>query len=346
MKIPNLYLLSRGKSSQIDLINSLAAEFNIKPFLIDILDYNHSITMQKECIIINGEKVISPTIFYHYGLSANYLTVPDYTYNRRNWTYFQDSQPILEQLNSQALSLMSYASNQKGCITINNPVDSFDLKSRLIQYMTLKSLGLNTPEYILTNSIAALKKTDFYSNINYILWSYPDSDSPIKSLKKMNLSKLLNDKTDIPYLFMSQVSGTEVRAWFLDNKPLLACSIKNPEYDVDSTEMLEKFSYHKPGKSLYNLGEILNKTFTGFYEMHGIIDENGDLTIYNIDLVPDFMYLGSQGQKYLASEFLISLLEKFDISVENKVEMPEAESRTGVFLGRMLESLFAAEGAN
>jgi hypothetical protein len=110
--------------------------------------------------------------------------------------------------------------------------------------------------------------------------------------------------------------------------------------------MLEKFSYHKPGKSLYNLGENLKKHFKGFYEIHGIIDENGDLTIYNIDLSPDFMYLGSQGQKYLACEFLISLLEKFNINVENKVEMPEAESRTGVFLGRMLESLFAAEGAN
>ncbi|MDT3741159.1 MAG: hypothetical protein RO257_16845 [Candidatus Kapabacteria bacterium] len=346
MKMPKLYLLSKGKSSQIDLIYYLAAEFNIKSFLIDIYDYNHSITLNQVGIIIDGETVISPAIFYQYGLSADYLTVPDYTDNRKNWTYFQDSQPILEQLNSQALSLMSYATQQKGCITINNPVDSFDLKSRLIQYKTLKSLGLNTPEFILTNSLSALKITEIYNNSDNILWSYPDSDSPIKSLKKINLNKLLNDKTDIPYLFMSQVSGTEVRAWFLDDKPLLACSIKNPEYDVDSTEMLEKFTYHKPGKSLYNLGESLKKHFKGFFEMHGIIDENGDLTIYNIDLVPDFMYLGSQGQKYLACEFLISLLEKFNINVENKAELPETESRIGVFLGRMLESLFAAEGAN
>lgn len=346
MNKARIYLLTFGTSPQINFLKDVCDEYSLESKVIDFYDFNNSITITSRGILLNNELIKAPSIFYQIGINADYLTVPESNIFSYNFSNFNDNQLILEQLKSQALSLINFAKNQKGFFVINNPTDIFNLSSKLLQFKLFDSMGIKHPDFILTTSLKEINKIYSLTNSEYLLWSYPHNNTPIKSLKKKNITRLISTSNEMPVIFFETIIGKQVKIWFFNNIPMLSCIIENPYYNIDSTAMLEKYYFFEPGSSFFELGNNLNTKFSGFYEIRAIINEQNELFVYNLDLSPDFMILGELGKNFLARELIISMQKLAGYNLVNNKPLPKAESRDTIFLNRMYESLFAIEESN
>lgn len=346
MSKPVLYIFTKSRKRQAILVSEICRELNIKSQIINIFELKTDISLTFENIFINNKKISKNAILYQIGIDAAYLNNFDCDYEITNFTYFQDFQPIIEQNLSQLMSLFNIASKMEKIYVINNPFENFNLQSRLFQYRLLRKIGFDVPDYILTNSLNEILESEIYKLNQSIIWSYHTYNSPFKSLKKENISKLFSENRSLPFMFYSQVEGIEIRAWFLDSIPLMMCKVIKPFYDINSKDMLEKYEYYKPVSRLIEIGNKLFPLFKGFYEIRGIIKNDGSFYFYNIDISPDFSILGEKGRKFLAADLLINAMKNVGINIENKYLLPDMESRDSIFLGKMNEALFAAEEIN
>jgi hypothetical protein len=173
------------------------------------------------------------------------------------------------------------------------------------------------------------------------LWSYPDSNSPIRSISCEKLNDLFHNSLSVPYLLYEPIAGSIVRLSFFENNPILVSIISPPERECFSEE-LERFSHFIPeGNELKGLGSELYKQFgNSFYEVFGVLDTDNNFWFYDISFDPNLSLMDQNAQNFVLSKLLEFLLKKTGRNVQIFHQLLKEGKRRTIFLKRMLMHLF------
>lgn len=334
-----LYLIGKKDNPQLSLMASAARKNGVDYTRIDTDDPQFTVSISPEELLINGLRPESKSVFFLSGVYYQFPFLPEekaFT----DWTYFQDFHLSQQQLKSQLYSLLYILSCKKDEYTlVNDFIPSINLTSRYEVLLRLKDGGFRVPKVCLSNSL--LEAQGMHKSLGGVLWSYPDSNSPIREITYDKLDDLFNGgHSSIPYLLYEPVRGNVLRLSFFEDRPILVNIISPPERKAFSEE-LEKFTYCIPEGELEETGRKLYREFgAGFYEVFGILDDEGTFWFYDISFDPNISYMDQDAQNYTASRLLELMLKKGGI--EKKIPCNDVlqGKRNTVFLKRMLVHLF------
>lgn len=337
----DLFFISKMNNHQISLLAKIADKNNISYRCIFIDDPKIRISISSEEIEINGYKIEDNSVFFLSGIYYQFPFVPEAP-QFNDWSFFQDFHLSQQQLKSQLYSLLYLLSVRSDrFIVINDFSLSISLSSRYEILERIKKTGLKVPEICLTNSY--LKAKEIFDKYNGLLWSYPDSNSPIRNISRERLNDLFGEinTLSVPYLLYEPVAGSIIRLTFFENDPILVSLISPPERECLSEE-LERFSHFIPeGNELQRLGSELYKQFgNSFYEVFGVLDLENKFWIYDISFDPNISLMDKTAQNYILSRLLEYLLKKTGRNVEIPLPPFKEGKRRTIYLKRMLIHLF------
>ncbi|MFP4528573.1 MAG: hypothetical protein ACLFQX_08495 [Candidatus Kapaibacterium sp.] len=338
-----ILLISNRANRQIALLHSICCRHNI-PSRIIYMDEMPRVTLGDGGVVIGGRKVRGPGSGYQSGIRPDYFAAPDIPDGMANFSAFLDGQPMREQQLSHAMSMMAMLARTDGFRMVNEPMSRYDLNGQTALLLRMAAGGADVPELLLTNDYDSFLRSNLAEVDGPLWWSHPFANAPIKIIKKDKIKKLLESVREFPVQIMRPVEGEFIRLWYIDDRPLLIARQSLPEYS-GRREGLEKFEYYAPNENSINVGKFLNNYIDGFYEIDGVIDEDGRLWVIRFDPDPCFTFLGDGGAEYLASKLIESLAGFAGIDARIDIEIPEADERTTLFLTRMIETLIATEQA-
>lgn len=335
-----IYLVTPEENRQISLLAKIAKRYHI-PVMVVQQNKMPNITLSDEHVTLNRKTIKAPASVYQYGISPDYIAIPGEFDISQNYSVFQDSQIAREQQLSHIMSILEVLSRNEGIYVANNPMRRYDHSGQIAFLLKMAENHVDIPEFLLTNDIDQYKKSVLVDE-EVLWWRYPIAKSPIKSIEKRNINKLISATRDIPILFMKEVEGSFLRLFCIDDKPLLVVRQFASEYS-DKREGLEKFEYYPPSKIVNNFTKMVAEYIDGFYEIDGIVDDDGRFWLIRYDPDPSFMFLGDSGKNYLASVLLDYLAKKANIKIRINAEIPQSDERKTLFLTRMIDTLIEIE---
>lgn len=324
-------LIGFSDSDHLDLIQNIIYKNNISYERLNIDRKLPEISLSNFTIKINNEELKYDDLVYLHGIKPYFLNPP--YLSPANFTSFSFKQVEFEQKVSLIFSLVELAKDV--CKVVDSPIDYFDNYSKYSVLKALKESGLNLPDTALTSSLQEFSKTELYVNNNYFYWSFPVSNTPIKSISKSDLPQLLTEDRNLPIILYEYSDLERLKIWLYKNKVILVANYKTYD-DTEYYEKLETYEYLENVDRLSEFGDFIFKILDNkFLEIEGIIIE-GQFWIYNCEFEPDLSNLGDISTEYIISKLLNMLSENEMIKTP---QLKQSEGRTNVALKRSLRNL-------
>ncbi|MCU7494096.1 MAG: hypothetical protein HF314_07380 [Ignavibacteria bacterium] len=334
-----LYLISDDYNPQTELLKKIARKNGIKCRNLCPKDPQFTVSISPEEILLCGSRPEKGSVFFLSGVYYRFPFGPALKPSA-DWTFFQDFHLSQQQQTSQLYSLLYILSSKKNEYTVINDFSlSLNLTSRHEVLMRLKDAGLSVPELCLTNSLSEARL--MFNRLGGILWSSPDSMTPVREIGSEKLEELFNaGSLALPHLMYEPKRGSLLRLTFFEDNPLLISLISPPERGAFKEE-LEKFTHYIPQPVLKNMGKTLFRLLgMSFYEAFGVLDDSGNFWFYDVSFDPNISYMDQAAQTYTLSCLLEGMLKKSGLEKKIPRKPVIQGKRKTIFLKRMLVHLF------
>ena len=333
-----LYIVSSKCDARAVRIKEFCSKRRIRSTILS-LDSDNDISIFSDSIRINNNEIPENSIFFNIGLKPDYLALPEFSESGPD--SFNIGHVSSEQKLSHLLSLLFMADNLDKYHVINPPFKLFDYISTGYFTGQMKQEGFPVYQSVYTNSLEYFEKTDIYGNNEYFIWSYPVNDAPEQLISKKNIDKLFRSGHTMPFYISEFIPGIDYSVWFYRGTAIFGTGLTPPERNQEIT--LEKFEYIPPNIAMNNLGELTYRLNNiDFYQIKGVINKDGNLIFRKLIPLPDITDLGKMGKDYLLNVLMKKIFAMADIKLRISKKFPVNESRTNVFLTRMLDPLFEA----
>ncbi len=293
-----------------------------------------AVSLGREAVMWGGMDVSQLKTAYIRGFSYTNPVVPG-ALEDVDWSLWQYDYISEQQKTSFLYSAMSEL-DRRG-VKMSNPPGTFldvSMKTDLLERM--RSAGVGVPDILCTNTRS--EADAFAARYDAILWRPATGRAAWQLCKERQLDALVDtDKT--PVLLSSIKEGMFLRCYICDSEPVLNLKFAPPEQiPLERLEIYQAIQEDWFFPQLRDAAAVLNMRWGA---IHCVINENGELFVYDIDADPVLTAMPNEVQEYLNLCLANSLLGN-TLPAADKL-MDTALVRSLPFLRRMLSVLFDIE---